>query len=162
MSRSLPGTIDGAQLASESPKRALSADPRGWEMATRTDDTLPAARSLPLSVESLRVSYERNMISWVSLGMSLISFGFTIYKFFEIELDPARPAPLIGPREFALAMIGVGLTALITSAAQNRRQMEALRAEHGRGTVPSSTAGIVGTLVFLLGVFALVLVAMRA
>ena len=123
----------------------MGRPPRGQEMTTQTEDTLPAARHLPVSVESLRTNYERNMISWVSLGMSLISFGFTIYKFFEIELDPDRPAPLIGPREFALAMIAVGLTALITSALQNRRQMEALRAEHGREAVPASTAGIVGT-----------------
>ena len=117
---------------------------------------------LPLNVETLRTNYERNAVSLVSLGLTLISFGFTIYTFFERQLPAGRPEHLIGPREFAVAMIAIGLATLIVAAVQNRRQMQGLRRVYGRPAVPPSAAGMIGALVFLLGVLAIVLVIVRA
>ncbi len=42
---------------------------------------------------------------------------------------------VLGPHEFALVMITIGLVALLLSTAQHRQSMRALRAEYGR-TVP--------------------------
>ena len=48
--------------------------------------------------------------------ISLISFGFTIYKFFE-EFHKAgqvaRTGGLIGAREFGIIMISIGLVAVL-------------------------------------------------
>jgi uncharacterized membrane protein YidH (DUF202 family) len=33
-------------------------------------------------------SHERTLMSWVRTATSLITFGFTIYKFFQLELGP--------------------------------------------------------------------------
>ena len=83
---------------------------------------------------------------------SLISFGFTIYKFFQLELKGQPPSPerLIGPRGFALFMIGIGLVALLLSTLEHRRSMQAMRAEFGN--VPLSTAAVVAGLISLLGI----------
>lgn len=62
-----------------------------------------------LAVDRTRLAHERTLMAWVRTATSLISFGFTIYKFFQIEFakEGARAVDrLIGPREFALIMIG--------------------------------------------------------
>jgi putative membrane protein len=38
-----------------------------------------------LGVERTRLAYERTMMAWVRTATSLITFGFSIYKFFQIE-----------------------------------------------------------------------------
>lgn len=114
-----------------------------------------------LAVERTRLAHERTLMAWVRTATSLISFGFTIYKFFQFELkgQPVRPERLVGPREFALIMIAIGLVALLLSTIEHRRSMQAMRAEFGR--VPVSTAAVVAALVSVLGIVALVVVVLR-
>ena len=68
-----------------------------------------------LAVDRTRLAHERTLMAWVRTATSLISFGFTIYKFFQFELkgQPPNPDRLIGARGFALIMIGTGLVALL-------------------------------------------------
>jgi putative membrane protein len=114
-----------------------------------------------LAVERTRLAYERTLMAWVRTATALISFGFTIYKFFEFEMakQPLRANPLLGPRGFALVMITIGLAALGLSTIEHRRSLQAMRAEFG--TVPYSTATIVATLVSGLGLIALIVVSLR-
>jgi putative membrane protein len=93
----------------------------------------------------------------------LISFGFTIYKFFQLELkEPSADVAhvILGPRGFALIMIATGLTALILGGIQHRQSLRALTASYG--PQPQSVAGPVALLIGLLGVLALVGVLVRA
>jgi len=102
-------------------------------------------------------------MAWVRTAMSLISFGFTIYKFFQYlrERQPVdADGGLIGPRGFALIMIGIGLTALILATAEHRRNMEVLRTEYGY-LVPYSLATLVAGLIGVLGVLGLLAVGFR-
>ena len=63
-------------------------------------------RSTKLALDRTRASYERTMMSWIRTATSLITFGFTIYKFFQIEAPPERQRNyLIGPRGFAVALV---------------------------------------------------------
>ena len=39
--------------------------------------------STKLAYDRTRLAYERTLMAWVRTGTSLITFGFTIYKFFE-------------------------------------------------------------------------------
>ena len=68
--------------------------------------------------------------------------------------------PVLGPREFALALIAVGLVSLLLSTAQHRQSMRALRVEYGR-IVPVSVAAIVAGLFSILGLLALTSVLLR-
>jgi putative membrane protein len=114
-----------------------------------------------LAVDRTRLAHERTLMAWVRTATSLITFGFTIYKFFQFELkgQPASPARLVGPREFALILIAIGLVALLLSTIEHRRSMQAMRAEFG--PVPLSTAAVVAALVSLLGILAFVAVVLR-
>jgi hypothetical protein len=57
-------------------------------------------------------------------------------------------------------MIAIGLVALAVATLEHRRSLHALRNEYGL-IVPRSLATILATLVALLGIFGLVLVALR-
>jgi putative membrane protein len=115
-----------------------------------------------LAIDRTRLAYERTMMAWVRTAASLISFGFTIYKFFQFELKtPAeRQQHFIGPRGFALLMISTALVSLVLAGLQHRSSLKLLKELYG--DIPRSVAGPVAWLVALLGVLALVAVLLRA
>ena len=119
--------------------------------------------STMLAVERTRLAHERTLIAWLRTAISMISFGFTIYKFFQAQADHGAAAVkrLLGPREFALVMIGIGLVALVLAAYQHRQSMTRLRAESDRITVPISIGMVVAVLFSVLGALAFAAVLFR-
>ena len=117
--------------------------------------------STKLALDRTRLAHERTLMAWVRTATSLISFGFTIYKFFQFLREGRAPATegLLGSRGFALLMIGIGVTALLLATLQHRRDRQSLQAEYG--PVPYSLAQVVAALVGVLGAFGLISVAMR-
>ena len=112
-----------------------------------------------LAADRTRLAHERTLMAWVRTAASLISFGFSVYKFFDLSAG-ARPdlaRHLFGPREFALTMITIGLVSLLLSTFQHRQSMRRLRAEYG-DMFPTSTATIVAALFSFLGLATLIVV----
>ena len=64
---------------------------------------------------------------------------------------------MIGPRGFALLMIGTGLTALALATIEHRRSLRALRLEYGH-IVPRSLATLIASFIGLLGILGLLAV----
>lgn len=118
--------------------------------------TAPADASTRLAVDRTRLAYERTMMAWVRTATSLISFGFTIYKFFQYQVERgAAPAErLLGPTEFGGIMIATGLVALVMASIDHRRSLSALRAAYG--PMPYSAASGIGLLITTLGSIALI------
>jgi putative membrane protein len=114
-----------------------------------------------LAIDRTRLAYERTMMAWVRTAASLISFGFTIYKFFQLETKAAafNTEHAIGPRGFALIMIVTALVALMLAGVQHRQSLRLLKEMYG--PMPRSVAGAVAGLVAVLGVFALIGVLLR-
>jgi putative membrane protein len=109
--------------------------------------------STELAVERTRMAHERTLMAWVRTATSLISFGFTIYKFFQyLRESSSTPPPeyLLGPRSFAMLMICIGLVTLVGATIQHRRDMKALRAHYPK--VPFSLATVLAVLVSFLGI----------
>jgi putative membrane protein len=118
--------------------------------------------SAQLALDRTRLAHDRTLMAWVRTATSLISFGFTIYKFFQYLHEKGEASPeryLIGPREFALTMICIGLFALLIATLQHRRDMRAMREEHPG--VPYSLATVLAALILALGILALVAVIFR-
>jgi putative membrane protein len=115
-----------------------------------------------LAIDRTWLAHERTMMAWVRTAASLISFGFTIYKFFQLELAKQHlaDAPLIGPREFALLMIGIGLCGLVLGFVEHHRSLRVMRSSFDHA-LPRSIAGIVAVLVSLLGLLAILAVILR-
>ena len=118
-----------------------------------------------LALDRTRLAHERTLMAWVRTAVSLISFGFTIYKFFQgmreaERLETARH--LFGPRGFALVMIGLGVGSLLLATIQHRAEMKSLTAAYPQyGPVPRSTSMVVATVVTSLGIGALIIVILR-
>ena len=102
------------------------------------------------------------MMAWVRTATSLITFGFTVYKFFQLEEGAGEiPRHLIGPREFALMMISIGIFSLLLATLQHRQNMQILRVHYRGMRIPVSLAAVVGGLIALLGILALIAVILR-
>ena len=115
-----------------------------------------------LSIERTRLSHERTLMSWIRTATSLISFGFTVYKFFEYlrESQSTPTSGPIGPREFGGLMIGIGITSLILATIGHQRSMHSLRAEYG-ARIPYSLSTVVAGLIGTMGVILLIAVLFR-
>jgi putative membrane protein len=114
-----------------------------------------------LAVDRTRLAYERTLMAWVRTSVSLISFGFSIYKFFQYlrYVEPGISHGRFSPREFAMLMIASGIATLGVAAADHRRNLRQLAAQFG--PQPSSNAAILAILMCLVGVIGLVAVIMR-
>jgi putative membrane protein len=117
--------------------------------------------STQLAAVRTRLAYERTLMAWIRTATSLITFGFTIYKFFQIELarGGAKSDRLIGPTQFALAMIVIGLVSLLMATLEHRRDLKALNEEYPGGR--RSLARVFAALISLLGLLALLMVLFR-
>ena len=102
-----------------------------------------------LAFERTVLAHERTLMAWVRTATSMISFGFTLYKFFE-ELS-AKPAAsrLFTPRIVGMLMILFGLTGLLLAQIQHQRSMKRLRQDYPNAT--KSVASVLGILVFIFG-----------
>ena len=113
-----------------------------------------------LAIDRTRLAYERTMMAWIRTAASLISFGFTIYKFFQFEIKGSEPGQhFIGPRGFALIMITTALVALALAGIQHHESLKLMKQMYG--TIPRSVAGPVAGLIAFLGVCALIAVIAR-
>jgi len=113
-----------------------------------------------LAIERTRAACDRTMMAWIRTGTSLISFGFAIFKFFELELPHgAQVKHLVGTREFALIMVVVGMLSLLMGTIEYRENIQALKKLDP--DIPRSLAGVLAGLIFLLGTLALILVILR-
>ena len=131
-------------------------------MADQTEATVTGPSiNTKLAYERTNLAHERTLMAWVRTATSLITFGFTIYKFFQLEMSVARvrPQQLIGAREFAIFMIAIGLIALTVATIQNWRERNNLKKQYTE--IPRSLAGLVAGLISLLGIVAIIAVIFR-
>jgi putative membrane protein len=125
------------------------------------DATPPCDTDTALAFERTRLSYERTLMAWISTATSLITFGFTIYKYFQFDASRQHVhAYLVGPREFALVLIAVGLLALALGLVEHVRGLGALRRQYP--ALHRATSWFVALVVLLLGLAAFLAVIFRA
>ncbi len=94
---------------------------------------MAADSSQSLALERTFLAHERTLMAWVRTSTSLISFGFTIYKFFAYLVETEGRGPIkrgLGPREFALGMISIGVVALVVAVFQQRKAFKKLEREN--------------------------------
>jgi putative membrane protein len=118
-----------------------------------------------LAVSRTMMAHDRTLMAWVRTSTSMISFGFTIYKFFQY-LQDQNPVPdpqrLFGPRAVALVLIGIGLAGLTLATLDYRQQMAFLRQRYPSASPHHGVVTLaVATMVAGLGVLGLVLVLLR-
>ncbi len=128
--------------------------------------TIAVSTNLPvateLALDRTRLAHERTLMAWIRTATSLITFGFTIYKFFQYMIEKGQRAAhdrLIGPREFGMFMIGIGLLALLLATISHRRDMQALRKKYVH--VQYSLAAVLAAVISVLGILLFIAVIFR-
>jgi len=129
-------------------------------MSKTSEKPMALDTSTRLAYDRTRLAYENKMMAWVRTATSLITFGFSVYKFFQFDLKrPEGFSGAVGPREFGLMMITFGLVSLLAGTLQHVISLRQLRREYP--ATPRSVAALLAGLVSILGLVALVAVLFR-
>ena len=130
-------------------------------MAEQTKGGAPALDiATTLAYARTRAAYERTMMLWIRTATSLITFGFSVYKFFQFEKPRnASDNRLVGPREFALSLVSIGLLSLVLATLEHRQNIRLLGEQSG-GRM-RSMAVVMAALISVLGILALVVMVFR-
>ncbi|MGB6986471.1 MAG: DUF202 domain-containing protein [Candidatus Aquilonibacter sp.] len=118
--------------------------------------------STKLAYERTRLAYERTMQAWIRTATSLITFGFSVYKFFQIERPPGlKQSSIIGSREFGEILVVLGIASLVLATIEYRGRERDLEKEWPHKQRRSLAIWLAGAM-SILGVLALIAMFMRA
>ena len=88
-----------------------------------------------LAVTRTIMAADRSLMAWIRTGLSLISFGFTIYKFLEYSKEQFVGSGVIShsassPKIVGLFLIGLGIISLLMGIIENEMTIRTLRENH--------------------------------
>ena len=115
-----------------------------------------------LALDRTRLAAERTLMAWVRTALSMIGFGFTIYKFLQVVQEQStfpvlRPQ---APRNLGLMLVGIGTFAVIIACVQHWQYVRKLRPD--QPYKPWDLAFIVACLIALLGLLMFGSIILRA
>ncbi|MCP4381378.1 MAG: DUF202 domain-containing protein [Hyphomicrobiales bacterium] len=121
------------------------------------DRTEMASGRTDLAFERTRLASDRTTMAYMRTSVSLIGFGFTIYKFFQyIQETPGfEDLPSVGARNLGLALLLLGALMLIAAVVQQVTFLRRLTREAGH-RFQISTAIVSSIALVVIGVLALV------
>ena len=122
-----------------------------------------AKKGSNLSAISTRLASERTLMAAVRTSLSLIGFGFTIYKFFDSlrgTIGESGPIRAHSPRRLGLTLVSIGIFVLVAFASQHWLLVRQLRRETGQ-EFPTSVSLIAAMLLALTGIIVFVTILIR-
>ncbi len=105
-----------------------------------------------LAIDRTRLAAERSLMAWVRTALSMIAFGFTIYKFLQ-AIQQQSPVPVVrpqAPRNLGLLLVGIGIFSVGVACAQYWKYVRKLSPDQPYN--PLDLAFMVAILIGLLGV----------
>jgi putative membrane protein len=117
--------------------------------------TILAEERTDLALHRTIIAAERTLMAWVRTALSMIGFGFTIYKFFQYlpqEIAAGSIARPQAPRNLGLTLITLGTLALVAAAWQHRSFLNEIGMSQKRHIW--SVSFVVAIFVVLIGVVA--------
>jgi|WetSurMetagenome_2_1015567.scaffolds.fasta_scaffold57951_3 putative membrane protein len=108
-----------------------------------------------LSVDRTRMAADRTLMAWLRTSLSMISFGFTLYKFLQAfeGQNPVLMSHPNAPRNAGLSLIGIGTFALIMACIQHEQYLRKLHLDAKEKQLDLSL--IVACLIILMGLLML-------
>ena len=125
--------------------------------------TLMARQRTDWSAFNTRFGGERTLMAAVRTSLSLIGFGFTIYKFFESVLEKMgdhAPIRVNAPRRLGGTLVSLGIFVLVASSWQHWLFLKELKKESDR-KFPWSVSLTAAVLLTLTGIVLLVTILAR-
>ncbi len=111
-----------------------------------------------LAFERTILAENRTLMAWIRTAISLISFGFTIYKFFE-QTTTHHLHRFLSPRKVGMIMIALGLFALSWGLVEHNLTIKKLRKSYP-GLTPSRSRYL-AVLILLFGITLLIFAYLR-
>jgi len=115
--------------------------------------TALAKQRTDLAVRRSAIAAERTLMAWIRTAISMIGFGFSIYKFFQyLPSDLAKENTLHpnAPRNLGLTLVALGTLALAAATWQHRMFLREIGAWQIRGGW--SISFVVAIAVVLIGI----------
>jgi putative membrane protein len=117
-----------------------------------------------LTLDRNLMAAERTMMAWIRTSLSLISFGFTVGKFFDyLAADKGKPirgflARMMGPDGVGMVLVALGILALGFAIVDHRNTVKRLQ---GQGLEKRRSAAIVVAMILVvLGISAILSLAL--
>ena len=115
-----------------------------------TETTNMTLSNNDLAFERTMLAHERTLMAWIRTAVSMISFGFTIYKFFEeLSKTPEGQHQLFTPRIVGMIMILFGLLSLLL--AQIQHQIAVRKLKQYFPATQRSVSSVLSILVLMFG-----------
>ena len=123
------------------------------EMAAERTDL--AGDRTDLAVDRTVMAAGRTLMAWVRTALSMISFGFTIYKFMQAAVQGSGNGVMqaMGPRRLGLFLIALGVTSVILGSVEYFHTIKRLNQLSAATYKPVNFAFVMGLLIGLLGLF---------
>jgi len=115
-----------------------------------------------LALDRTRMASERTLMAWVRTSLSMISFGFTVFKFIQVieENNMSKFIKDHTARNFGLFLIGIGTFALVIAIIQHYKYLKVLGLGlHGKFW---DLSFVVACLIGLLGIVMFVSIVLNA
>jgi uncharacterized membrane protein YidH (DUF202 family) len=122
------------------------------ETAPKDRGTVLAEKRTDLAIQRTKMAAERSLMAWIRTSLSMIGFGFSIYKFFQYlpeELAVGNIRRPQAPRNLGLTLIALGTLALVAATWQHWNFLKSVRSGQARHLWSFSFA--VAILVILIG-----------
>jgi inner membrane protein YidH len=104
---------------------------------------------------------DRTLMAWIRTTLSMISFGFTIYKFLQYLYESNKVTGGLspqGPRNLGLTLIVLGVTALLIACVQywsEVKRLDSSRSPFSLSLVVAGFVGVIGTMAVMNIVFSI-------
>jgi len=123
------------------------------ETALKDRGTILAEERTDLALERTIIASERTLMAWIRTAISMIGFGFTIYKFFQYQAEEIAAGTVKrpqAPRNLGMTLIALGTLGLAAAAWQHRSFLNKLGASQHPHVW--SVSFVVAIAVILIGV----------
>ena len=95
--------------------------------APKSSDEFAKERTV-LAAKRTMMAADRSLMAWIRTGLSMISFGFTIYKLLEgFQESGALLQNLQSPRIMGMFLTGLGTAAIVMGSVEYWHRLEELR-----------------------------------
>lgn len=111
-----------------------------------------------LALKRTVLASDRTLLAWVRTSLSLMTFGFTIYKFFQYLFESGAAQAgwqPTGPRHFAVALVTLATVMQAWQTLVHYRLLKRLSRARGR-KVPITPTMVSGGVVVALGLLVLI------
>ncbi len=102
-----------------------------------------------LAFERTMLAEQRTLMAWIRTAISMISFGFTIYKFFQEASKEVTVHHIFTPRIVGMVMISYGLLGLVWGLIEYDAMVKKLKKSYP--TLQRSNTRVLAILVLFFG-----------